>query len=201
MMKRSTTLTFAAAALLVTGSALACPNKDKQKSPGQDGAEQEFFDVIAADENAERPRRERAERGEKGERGEQADRSERREKAREKMGLTEDQMTAIKKIVEEHKEQAKELMVAARESKQAGEEVDREALREKLKALRESSRKAVYDNVLTDEQRAMADKRREAMQERRAKRAERGEGEARERRQRPERPERKRGGSDEGLDL
>jgi len=148
-----------------------CPRKDKEGSDENEGvavlAEDE---VMPAAQEGERPRRERAE----------TDRPQRGggDPLRQ-LDLTEEQKESVKEIMAASREQAEAIMKAAKAASEAGEEVDRAAVREQLGALREGARKDIYDNVLTDEQRAKMDAIRAEMEKRRAemeaRRAEEGD--------------------------
>jgi len=237
-MKRTRLMTsFAAAALMVAGSAFACPKNDKDRSPGQDGADEGVYEVIKrggcdkdkgardegvyevadreGDEKAERGERERrrdrgdrARRGDRGERAERGERGERRERGRRGglmrgLDLTEDQRAQVKEIVSAAREEAKAVMSRVKEARENGDEVDREAVRERLMAIRKDAMKKVYNTVLTEAQQAKVDERRKRMEERRKERRERGErGERRGKDRDGERGERRERGADkDDLDL
>lgn len=150
-----------------------CPRKDKEGSDANEGVA-----VIAEEEmqegEAERPRRERGEgaEGDRPRRGGEGD-------PLRQLGLTDEQKEQVKEIMLASREQAEEILKAAKAASEAGEEVDRAAVREQLVTLREAARKDIYDNVLTDEQRAKMDEIRAEMEKRRAemeaRRAEEGD--------------------------
>ena len=111
------------------------------------------------------------------------------------MGLTEDQQEAAKAIFTAARESSKALMEDIKAKKEAGEEVDRKAVHEQMMEIRKAAMTNVYDNVLTDDQRAKVDERRAEMEKRKAEREKNGkDGE------RPERPERDRKGKGDKKD-
>lgn len=169
-----------------------CPRKDKS----DDG---EGVAVVAQDEEmqeGERPRRGEGAEGERPRRGGEA--GERPQRGGgdplRSVGLSDEQKEQVQEIMAASREEAKAIMEAAKAAVEAGEEVDRAEIRGQMEALREAARKDIYDNVLTDEQRAKMDEIRAEMEKRRAemeaRRAERGEE--------GERPRRERGGEGEG---
>ena len=166
-MKTHTLLAFSATALLVTGSAFACPKKDKAPSPGADegvyevsaegakkgncknkdrqGSEEGVFEVRDGEggeraERGERRRAERPERGERGERPEHGERGERGEKHRHG-----DRRNPLAKLglSEDQKAQAKEIFEASRE--QAKELMA--SLKEKRENGEEIDREAVREQM------------------------------------------------------
>lgn len=191
-MKNTHLLTLTTAALLAAGSAFAGPNCKKCPKDGpQDSAQETTFEVIDRNDDGEAregKKRERGEKGEKGERGEKGDhkKPERRDHS-PLMGLdlTEEQQEKVKDIMSAAREKAHELMEETKAKKEAGEEIDRKEVHEKMMEIRKDAMKKVYDNVLNDEQRAKMDERRKKMEERRAEREKEGEGKD------GERPERK----------
>ncbi len=223
-MKSTTLLAFTTAALLAAGSAFACPKKDKQQSPGEEGvyevstedgkqakkpcrknkgdeSEEGVYEVTA--EDGDKPDADRPERRERGERGDRGDR--RRGNPFHGLELTDDQKAEVKEIMEGAREAAKAVREEAKAAKEAGEEVDRQAVMEEMRGIQRAAMKQVYDDVLTDEQQAKVDKRREEMEKRRAEREKDGGAEGDRPRRRGggedgERPERRRGGDDD-LDL
>lgn len=218
MKPKTTLLAFAAAALLTAGPALAgpncanCPNKNKGgelEEPQYEVADREG--KAEGDRKAERGEKRKAERGERGDRRERGERAERRERRSpmQALGLSKDQQAQAKEIFEASREQAQAVMARVKEARENGDEVDREAVRERLMAIRKDAMDKVYNTVLNDEQKAKVDERRKKMEERRAKReaegGERGEREGKKKRkggEDGERPERnKKRGGDDGLDL
>lgn len=198
-MKSSHLLALTTAALLATGSAFAGPNCKKgcPKDGPSDSASEGVYEVAEREGDGEaregkRERGERPERGERGERGERPDRK--RPNPMRGLDMSDDQKASVKEIMEAARESAKELMEATKAKKEAGEEIDREAVREQMMAIRKGAMDNVYENVLNDEQRAKVDKRRAEMEERRAEREKNGEGKD------GERPERKRKGKGEKKD-
>ena len=203
-MKSSHLLAMTTAALLVTGSAFAGPNCKKSCDKDRTvSAESDVYEV--AERDGEKP--ERGERGERGERPERGERSEgdrpqrKRHSPLKGLGLSEDQQEQAKEIFSAAREEAKTLMESLKEKKEAGEEIDRESVREQLHAIRKGAMQNVYENVLNDDQRAKMDERRKEMEERRAEREKSGEGKGD--RERPERKGKgeKKGKGGEGLDL
>ena len=191
-MKKTYLLTLSTAVLLATGSAFAGPNCKKCPKDGpSDSAEEGVYEV--AEREAGEGKRERGEGDHKRpERGEHSPLKD--------LGLSEDQQAQAKEIMAAAREEAKELMESLKEKKEAGEEIDRESVREQMMAIRKGAMDKVYETVLNDEQRAKVDERRKKMEERRAEREKNGEGKDRER---PERPRRDKGGDKggDGLDL
>lgn len=210
-MKRSQLLAFTTAVLLAAGSAFAGSNcRNKDKSPSQDegvyevsaegekkgcknkdrGSEEGIYEVteMEGESEAREGRRERGERG---------DRDRRRPSPFRGLDLTEDQKEQAKEIMAAAREEAKALMEEVKADKEAGEEIDRKSVREQMMAIRKGAMDDVYENVLNDDQRAKVDERRKKMEERRAERESEG-GERPERKRRGERKER---GGDDGLDL
>lgn len=196
----------------VTYPVLAPAQADEAKCPGKEGSEGEGVAVLAQDEEMEGERPQRPERGERGERpqrgeGEEGERPRRGDRDQMgNLGLDEDQQAAVKAIMDASREEGQAIIAAAREASEAGEEVDRAAIREQLGALREAAQQKVYDEVLTEEQQVKVD---EMKAEREARRAEReangGEGEEGDRPQRRQRGgeegDRRQRGGDENLDL
>lgn len=220
-MKSSHLLALTTAVLLAAGSAFAGPNCKKKcpKDGPSDSAQEGVYEVIAEGEAKSEKKgeckkgkcdgkkdgaseegvyevadREGGEAKEgKRERGEKGDRK--RHSPLKELGLDEDQQAAAKEIMEAARESAKELMASIKEKKEAGEEIDRESVREQMMAIRKGAMDNVYENVLNDEQRAKVDERRKEMEERRAER-EGKDGE------RPERSRKGKGGDkDKGDDL
>lgn len=198
-MTRSHLLALTTCALLAAGSAFAGPNC-KKNCPKDDGISGEGVYEVAEREGGE-AKPERRERGERGERAEgDRKRPERREHSPlQGLGLSEEQHEQAKAIMGAAREQAEAILKEAKAKKEAGEEVDREAVREQLMEIRKGAMKNVYDNVLNDEQRAKMDERREKMEEHRKER-EGKEGERPRKGKDGERPGKDRGG-DGGLDL
>lgn len=219
-MKSSTLLAFATAALLTAGPALAGPNcRNKDKSAGD-----EVYEVVEREgktegkcnkgecdknKSGEEGVYEVAEREGKGERAEKGERKGKDERKGDRpkrggpsplagLGLSDDQKAQVKEIMTASREQAKAIMVSAKEAKDNGEEVDREAVREKLMALRKSTMDKVYNTVLNEDQKAKVDERRKKMEERRAEREKSGEGKERPKREGKGGEGKKRGGD---LDL
>jgi len=200
-MKTSNLLAFTMTALLAASSAHACP-KDGQSGVG---ASADFERTYQVAEQKQAPEGERAE-GERPQRKEGAAREGRGpggERPDPFMGLdlTDDQKADIKEIMEASREEAMKVMEDAKAKHEAGEEVDREAVRKQMMEIREGAFKKVYDTVLTDEQRAKVDERRKQMEENRKKREAQGEGERKggpegERPRRPRPEEGKQGGGD-----
>ena len=192
-MKSSHLLTLTTAVLLAAGSAFAGPNckKNCPKDGPADSAEEGVYEVAERDGEA---------RPEKGERGEKGERPERKRHSPLKgLDLSEDQHEQAKEIMEAARAEAKELMASLKEQKEAGEEIDRESVREQMMAIRKGAMDNVYENVLNDEQRAKMDEMRKKMEERRAEREKNGEGKDGER---PERKRKSKGGDkDKGGDL
>lgn len=145
----------------------------------------------------------KSDRSEKGEKGDRPHKG----KHMVKLDLTEDQQAQIDTIREEGKAQAMAIIEGVKAKREAGEEVDRESVREQLMAIRKSSREKVYNTVLNDEQRAKVDAHRAKMEQRRSERESeegdrpkgknKGEGKGKGDGERPS----KKGGGDEGLDL
>lgn len=156
-----------------------CPKKDK----GDSAAEEEgVFEVADREgDEAKEGKREGKREGKEGKDGEREGKKRERRQPFGDMNLTDDQKEQVKEIMTAAREQAKALMTEIKAKKEAGEEVDRKAMHEKMMAIREGAMKNVYDNVLTAEQQAKADERREKMEERRKEReAKKGEGKKRE---------------------
>ena len=198
-MKNATLLAFTTAALLAAGSAFACPRKDKEQSPGDEGV----YEVVQRDgdkktEEGDRPKR--PERGERPERGDRGDRRGPGEGPLKALGLSEDQQTQVKEIMEGAREAAMAVREQAKKAHDAGEEVDREAIMKQMREIHEGAMKKVYDDVLNDEQRAKLDKMREEMEKRRAEHKKDGdEGDRPRRRPGGEEGDRpRRGGDKEG---
>lgn len=207
-MKHSNLLTLFAAALFVSGSAVAGPNCKKKQCP-KDNANAEVYEVVERDGEA-KPRSkcnkdksgseegvyEVAERKGENKRVEKPDREKRKDRKRPKpfagLDLSDDQKKEIKAIMSSAKEEAKALAKATKEN---GEKPDRKA----MMAIRKGAMQKVYETVLNDEQKAKVDKRRKKMKERRAKRGERGEEGERPKRKRE--GDRKKRGDSEVLDL
>lgn len=192
-MKSSHLLAMTATALLATGSAFAGPNCKKScpKDGPADSAQEGVYEVAEREDGEAREgKRERGERGDR-ERGER-----KRQSPLAGLDLTEEQQEAAEEIMEAAREEAKELMASLKEKKEAGEEIDRESVREQMMAIRKGAMENVYENVLNDDQRAKVDEQRKKMEERRAEREANGEGTG----ERPERRRRDKGG-DESLDL
>ena len=187
-MKCSHLLALTTAALLATGSAFAGPNCKKPcpKDGPRDSAEEGVYEVVERDGDGEAREGKKHERGEKGERGDKGDRK--RHSPLHGLDLSDDQKESAKEIFTAAREQSKELMESIKAKKEAGEEIDREAVREQMMAIRKGAMDNVYENVLNDEQRAKVDERRAEREERRAEREKNGEGKD------GERPERKRKG-------
>lgn len=206
-MTRSHLLALTTAALLAAGSAFAGPNC--KKNCPKDGSDEGVYEVSAEGEKKGCKNKDRgsedgvyevAERegeGKEGkrERGERSDRK--RHNPLQGLGLTDDQKEQAKEIMSAAREEAKELMEEIKAKKDAGEEVDRESVREQMMAIRKGAMDDVYENVLNDEQRAKVDERRAKMEERRAER----ESEGGERRERKGKGDRKDRGGEDGLDL
>lgn len=188
-MKQPTLLAFATAALLAAGPAFAGPNcsgcKDKGEAVIAEGthrvAEREGkcnkgddSEAVAAREGdkrtAERGEKRKAERGERGERSERERRS-----PMAGLEMSDEQKEAAKEIFDAAREEAQAIMAAAKESRENGDEVDREAIREQMREIRKGAMEKVYATVLTDEQKAKVDERRKKMEERRAEREKNGE--------------------------
>ncbi|MEM1353584.1 MAG: hypothetical protein AAGC44_13830 [Planctomycetota bacterium] len=211
-MKNLLTLSLTTASLLIASSIYAGTNCRNGCDRDGSGEEDPSVAVVAEDEQmqGERPQRDRGE-GAEGERprrgGEQGERPRRGGgDPLRALDLSDDQKEQVKEIMEANRAEAREIMETARAAKEAGEDVDREAIREQLGALREAARLNVYENVLNEEQQAKMDEIREKMEARRAEMQER-RGERGERPQRGgdsdgERPQRRRGGGEgSGLDL
>jgi Spy/CpxP family protein refolding chaperone len=216
-MKSTHLLAMTTAALLVTGSAFACPKKDKAPSPGaedgvyevsteaakkgncknknREGNAEGVYEVAEREGDAKPERRERRERGERPE----GDRKRGDHSPLRGLDLTEDQQEQVKEIMAASREQAKEVMEAVKAKKEAGEEIDREAVRAQMMEIRKSSMTKIYNDVLTEEQQAKLDKRREEMEKRRAERE--GKDGERPERERKGKGEGKERGGDAGLDL
>ena len=203
-MKCSHLLALTTAALLATGSAFAGP--DCKKPCPKDGrtvsADQDSYEVVERDGDGEAREGKKQERGEKGERGDKKKGDHKRHSPLHGLELSDDQKESAKEIFSAAREQSKELMESIKAKKEAGEEIDRESVREQMMAIRKGAMDNVYENVLNDDQRAKVDERRKKMEERRAEREKNGEGKD------GERPERKRKGKggdkdkgDDGLDL
>ncbi|MBX2850535.1 MAG: Spy/CpxP family protein refolding chaperone [Phycisphaeraceae bacterium] len=214
-MKSSHLLALTTAALFATGSAFAGPNC-KKNCPKDGASDEGVYEVIAEGEDkgnckkgkcdgkkregseegvyevAERD--DDAKEGKRGERGERGDRK--RHNPLRGLDLSDEQKEEVQAIMEASREEAKAIMEEAKASKEAGEEVDRKAVREQMMEVRKGAMDNVYENVLSDEQRAKVDERRKAMEERRAAREKNREGKDGER---PERPRRDKG--DDELDL
>ncbi|MEM9348549.1 MAG: hypothetical protein AAGB26_18420 [Planctomycetota bacterium] len=209
-MTRNPLLALTTAALLAAGSAFAGPNCDKNCP--KDGTQDDVYEVRAEGEkkggckNKDRDGSddgvyEVAEReGMEGKEGKR-ERGERPERKRpnpmKDLGLTETQQEEAKAIFASAREEAKELMEDLKAKKEAGEEIDRESVREQMMAIRKGAMDEVYETVLNDEQRAKVDERRAKMEERRAQRESEG-GERPERKGKGEKRDR---GGDDGLDL
>jgi len=193
---KSTHLLTLTAALLVAGSAFAGPNC--KKCPSKDGASEEGVYEVAERDGDAKP--EKRERGEKGERGE---RKRRGHHPLRGLDLTDDQKEQVKEIMAAAREQAKAIMEDAKAKKQAGEEIDRKAIRTQMMEIRKGAMKNVYDNVLTEEQQTKIDEHRKKMEERRAEREKNREGKDGERpeRERKGKGDKKDRGGDEDLDL
>jgi len=128
-MKTSKLLAFTFAAMFAAGSAFACPKKNKDKSPG-DSAEEGVYEVVERDgEKVADGERKRPERGDRERRGGPF------------MGLemSDDQKARVKDIMEGAKEASKAIFEEAKAKKEAGEEVDREAVRESLHTIRKNA--------------------------------------------------------------
>ena len=196
-MKVSHLLTLTAALMISAGPVLAGPNC-KKNCPNKDGdsASQEgVYEVAERDGDAKPERRERGERGE----GDRKRPDRRDHSPLRGLDLTEDQQAQVKEIMGSAREASKAVMEDAKAKKEAGEEIDREAVRAQLIEIRKGAMKNVYDNVLTAEQQAKVDERREKMEERRKERE--GKDGERPQRDRKERDGKKDRGGDEGLDL
>lgn len=201
-MKTTHLLAFTTAALLATGSAFSGP--DCKKNCPKDGptvsAEQDVYEVVERDDDGEAREGKKRERAEKGERGEKekgdrkGDRKRRDHSPLKGLDLSDDQKESAKEIMTAAREQAHEIMKEIKAKKEAGEEIDREAVREQMMGIRKAAMDNVYENVLNDEQRAKVDKRRAEREEKRAEREKNGEGKD------GERPERKRKGKGEKKD-
>ena len=200
-MKRTHLLTCSFAALLVTGSAFACPKKDKAPSPG---SEEGIYEVAdrEGDGEAREGKRERGERPERSEgdrkRPERGDHS-----PLKAMNLTDDQKEQVETIMTAARKEAKAVMDGVKAKKEAGEEVDRDAVRTQMMEIRKGAMKNVYDNVLTAEQQAKMDELRKKMEEHRKER-EGKDGERPERKGKGEgkaKGEKKDRGGDSDLDL
>eukprot|EP00752_Nemacystus_decipiens_P016069 g14365.t1 len=176
--------------LLAAGSAFAGPNC-KKSCPKDGSSDEGVFEVAEREGDGEAREGKRGERGERGERGDRERRS-----PLKALDLTEDQQEAVQTIMDAAREESKELMASIKAKKEAGEEVDRESVREQMMAIRKGAMDNVYENVLTEEQQAKMDELRAKMEERRAQREAEG-GERPERKGKGERKER--GGED--LDL
>ena len=186
-MKSTHILAMTTAALLVTGSAFAGPNCKKCPNKDSEGSAEGVYEVADREEGEAKP--ERRERGERPE-GDRK-RPERRDHSPLRgLDLTEDQQAQVKEIMGAAREQSAEIMKDAKAKKEAGEEVDREAVRAQLMEIRKAAMTKVYNDVLTEAQQAELDKRREEMEKRRAER----EGKD------GERPERERKGKGESKD-
>jgi len=205
-MKMSHLLALTTAALIATGSAFAGPNcKDcPKKDSGSDEGVYEVVEREGGEKAEKRDRGERAERGERRDRGERAEGDRKRPERRDRsplrgLDLTEDQHAQVKEIMAAAREDAKAIMQEVKAKKEAGEEIDRKAVRAQMKEIRKGAMKSVYDNVLTAEQQAKVDERREKMEQRRKARDAEG-GERPERDRKGKRDKKDRGGDDD-LDL
>ena len=192
-MKRTHLLALTAAAMLAAGSAFAGPNC-KKKCP-KDGSEEGVYEVAERDGEARPDKRERGERSE----GDRQRPDRKRHSPLRGLDLSEEQQEQAKAIMTAARDQAKAIMEDVKAKKEAGEEIDREAIREQLMGVRKGAMQDVYDNVLNDDQRAKVDERRKKMEERRKERE--GEDGERPKRDRKGKGEKKDRGGDEGLDL
>lgn len=234
-MKSSALLAFTTAALIAAGSAVACPKKEREK---QSPAEEGIYEVSVKDAHAKKPcpkkegssdegvyevadrdgekKAEEGDRPQRRERGERGERPERRGERGDRgpgaglrgLDLTEDQQAQVKEIMDGTREARTELMAEVKEAREKGEDINREEIMQKMRAIHEGAMKKIYDDVLTEEQQAKVDKMREEREKRAAEREKNGGGEEgdRPRRRRGgegegDRPERRRGGGGDDLDL
>lgn len=188
-MKRTHLLALTSALMIATGTAFAGPNckKNCPKNNGDSASQEGVYEVAERDGEA------RPERGERGDRS-------KRHHPLHGLDLSDDQKEQVKAIMEGAREQSKAIMEEVKAKKEAGEEIDREAVREQMMAVRKAAMENVYENVLTAEQQEKLDERRKQMEERRAEREAEG-GDRPERGERKGRGEKKDRGGDEGLDL
>ncbi len=213
-MKTSTLLAFTTAALLATGSAFACPKKEK--SPSSPGQEEGVYEVLAPKKDAQKPCPKKDGAGSVEESYEVADKPEgerpqRPEGERPKrpegerpgpggpgpegmlrgLDLSDEQKEQVKTIFEASRKAAEAVRAEAKAAAEAGEEVNREEVMKKMRAIHEGAMKQVYDEVLNAEQKAKLDNLREEREKREAERKKNGGEEG-------DRPRRRPGGEGAG---
>ncbi|MEM7711031.1 MAG: hypothetical protein AAF264_09860, partial [Pseudomonadota bacterium] len=141
-MTRNYLLALTTAALFVGGTAFAGPNC-KKNCPKDGSADEGVYEVSAEGEKKGCKNKDRgteegvyevAEReGEaKRERGERGERDRRRPSPLQGLDLSDDQKEQAKEIMEGARAEAKELMEELKAKKEAGEEIDKESVREQM---------------------------------------------------------------------